>query len=43
MPLKNMAMNLRYAKNGVEGLTEVPIFVPDVIITDVRLARHFRI
>jgi pilus assembly protein CpaE len=28
---------LRYAKNGVEGLAEVPLFIPDVIITDVRL------
>jgi pilus assembly protein CpaE len=34
---KEHGHELRYAKNGVEGLTEVPIFVPDVIITDVRL------
>jgi pilus assembly protein CpaE len=34
---KDQGHDLHYAKNGVEGLTEVPIFVPDVIITDVRL------
>jgi pilus assembly protein CpaE len=34
---KEQGHDLRYAKNGVEGLTEVPLFIPDVIITDVRL------
>jgi pilus assembly protein CpaE len=34
---KDSGHELKYAKNGVEGLTEVPLFVPDVIITDVRL------
>lgn len=34
---KEHGHELRYAKNGVDGLTEVPLFIPDVIITDVRL------
>jgi pilus assembly protein CpaE len=34
---KEQGLELRYAKNGMEGLAEVPLFLPDVIITDVRL------
>jgi pilus assembly protein CpaE len=34
---REQGLDLRYAKNGMEGLAEVPLFLPDVIITDVRL------
>ena len=34
---KEQGLELRYSKNGMEGLAEVPLFMPDVIITDVRL------
>jgi pilus assembly protein CpaE len=34
---KEQGLELRYSKNGMEGLAEVPLFMPDVIVTDVRL------
>lgn len=34
---KEQGFELRYAKTGVEGLAEVSNFIPDIIITDVRL------
>ncbi len=34
---KEQGFELRYAKSGVEGLAEVSTFIPDIIITDVRL------
>lgn len=34
---KEQGFELRYAKSGTEGLAEVPTYLPDIIITDVRL------
>ena len=34
---KEQGFELRYAKTGIEGLAEVSTFLPDIIVTDVRL------
>jgi pilus assembly protein CpaE len=35
--LKPLGYEIEYARNGLEGLTAVPIVKPDVVITDVRM------